>query len=218
MQVLYDQNSERVKKRFMQMRKIKQRFNVDNESEILMESASRKGHSDYKLIKVPNSTKVFIEKEESSFESLIGPGITKNLKNDDTEVNISYIECPIEEDIRKTVDTRHYKNSLSMNLPSSNSFIQITNNLYKKSHAKLDNNTSDYLLAINLCKEENTDELEKRLEVTEKIHKRFPSVSILFIFSLKTTFSMMLLKKKKTRKTRIQNLVIERNPCYSLER
>ena len=186
MQVLYDQNSERLKKRSQQMRKMKERLNIDNvANNNLKEPTNKKGHSDGKTNKVPSSTKVFIEKEENQKES-IEPTINniKDIKNDDTQLVISDLDCPIEEDNNPKIETKHCKNSLSMNLPSSKSFIQITNNLLIKSHLRQDNATSDYLLALNQCEsqEENTDKLDDKSDLSYEKHRRFPSVSIIVIY------------------------------------
>jgi hypothetical protein len=183
MQVLYDQNSERLKKRSQQMRKMKEKLNIVGEAGNTIKESSSKKSNETKS-RVPSSNKVFKEKEENLKESILEQAINsqpKEVKNDDTELVISDLDCPIEEDLGDKIDqtnNKHVKNSLSMNLPGK-SFIQITNNLLIKSHAKQDNATSDYLLALNQCatqQEEDPDKNDSKSEANEK-HKRFPSVN-----------------------------------------
>ncbi len=181
MQVLYDQNSERLRKRSQQMKKMKEKLHVYNESGNVNKENS-KNNPEGKIKKVPCTTKVFQEKEEHIKESILEQAINcnpKEIRNDDTELVISDLDCPIEEDPRPKVETtnKHTKNSLSLNLPSK-SFIQITNNLLIKSHAKQDNATSDYLLALNQyqTQEEEQDESDSKSENHVERHKRFPSV------------------------------------------
>ena len=197
MQVLYDQNSERVRKRSQQMKKMKERLNLDNEEQNnLKESTTiKKSCSVSKTSKVPCSTKVFIEKEEDLKETISEQIVSNNkeVKNDDAQLVISDLDCPIEEEKNNNIDSYHTKNTLSINLPSSKSFIQITNNLLLKSHAIQDNATSDYLLALNQCEsqEENSDKIDNKSDGCYQLHKRLPSVMKLLNISLKTTLSMM---------------------------
>lgn len=186
MQVLYDQNSERLRKRSQQMKKMKEKLHIYNESGNINKENS-KISSESKTRKVPLTTKVFQEKEEPVKESILEQAINshpKDIRNDDTELVISDLDCPIEEDQthkkeNTITNTKHVKNSLSFNLPSK-SFIQITNNLLIKSHAKQDNATSDYLLALNQyqTQEEDPSESDNKSENINEKHKRFPSVYI----------------------------------------
>ena len=140
---------------------------------------------------MPVTTKVFLEKEENNKESILEQAINshaKEIKNDDTELVISDLECPIDEETASKVENnnKHCKNSLSFNLPTK-SFIQITNNLLIKSHAKQDNATSDYLLALNQCEtqEEETDKVDNKSENGNEKHRRFPSVYNFVNYSLR---------------------------------
>lgn len=176
MQVMYDQNSERVKKRSQQMRKMKEKLHFENEENENKET----NNTENKSRKIPNA-KIFLEKEENSKELILEPdnkSITKEInKNEETELVISDLDCPLDEEIPKS-NNRHSKNSLSLNLPSK-SFIHLTNNLLTKCHAKPENATPDYLLALNQCETEETSSKDERnIEIRSDNHKRFPSVNI----------------------------------------
>ena len=184
MQVLYDQKSERVKKRSQQMRKMKEKLNIVSDAGNSSKDANSKKSTEGRT-KVPSSTKVFKEKEEIAKESMLEQAINSNakeIKNDDTELVISDLDCPIEEEVSQNKESNngHVKNSLSMNLPSSKSFIQITNNLLIKSHARENNATSDYLLALNQCEtqEEEIEKPDNKSETSNEKHKRLPSVRL----------------------------------------
>lgn len=181
MQVLYDQNSERLRKRSQQMKKMKEKLHVYNESGNTNKENS-KNNTEGKIKKVPFTNKVFQEKEENIKVSILEQAINSNpkeIRNDDTELVISDLDCPIEENPYPNIETtnKHTKNSLSLNLPSK-SFIQITNNLLIKSHAKQDNATSDYLLALNQYQTQgdDQDESDSKSENHVERHRRFPSV------------------------------------------
>ena len=180
MQVLYDQNSERLKKRSQQMRKMKEKLHIINDSNGNKEKNDNNNKTDTKSRKIPN-TKIFLEKEENLQSSILEQAMLSTAKeinkNDDTELVISDLDCPLEEELIKT-QNRHSKNSLSLNLPSK-SFIHLTNNLLMKSHAKPDNQTPDYLLALNQCETEDMSTKEEiKNEFMKDKHLRFPSVNV----------------------------------------
>ena len=191
MQVLYDQNSERLKKRSQQMKKMKEKLNI-NETNNFKELPKKKGHSDTNL--VPFCAKVFLEIEENQKESIL-ESINNNIKDlkNDIELVISDLDCPIEEDNTKKTDTIDDKINISKNKPSLKSFVPLTNNLLLKSHARQDNATCDYLLALKQCetKDENMNKSENISEIDNQTHKRLPSV---IIFLKKSLITLQLMK------------------------
>ena len=162
--VIFDMNSERAKKRMAQMQKRKEYLNETDSIKIEKSTFSTNNS--------PNQIEETTPTQLSNFNNNKSNEIINNNQNDqiflnpfsfeeksenensDVEVNISDLDCKVDETIKEDEDLKIITNTSSSEYAksfchsSSKSFIHLNNNLVARAAAQNDKNTPSYILAL----------------------------------------------------------------------
>ena len=162
--VIFDMNSERTKKRMAQMQKRKEYLNETDSIKIEKSTFSTNNSpnqieetSPTQLSNLNNNKSNEIINNNQNDQIFLNPFSFEEKsenENSDVEVNISDLDCKVDETIKEDEDLKIITNISSSEYAksfchsSSKSFIHLNNNLVARAAAQNDKNTPSYILAL----------------------------------------------------------------------